>query len=134
MARAKILLIDDHRTVLRLLEAILRLKGYDLLYAENGRQGLALARQEHPDLILLDVMMPEIDGYKVCLDRLPAGWEATQLAECLSTLPGELFVPRQNFNAFMRLVDENGCSVQSIEPRRKSLEDFFLGIIQQGNS
>jgi DNA-binding response OmpR family regulator len=65
-SQAKILLIDDHRTVLRLLEAILKLKGYDLLYAENGQQGMALARQEKPDLILLDVMMPEIDGFKVC--------------------------------------------------------------------
>lgn len=64
--KAKILLIDDHRTVLRLLEAILKLKGFDLLYAENGQQGMALARQEKPDLILLDVMMPEIDGFKVC--------------------------------------------------------------------
>jgi DNA-binding response OmpR family regulator len=64
--KAKILLIDDHRTVLRLLDAILKLRGYDLLYAENGRQGMNLARQEQPDLILLDVMMPEIDGFKVC--------------------------------------------------------------------
>lgn len=64
--KAKILLIDDHRTVLRLLEAILKLKGYELLYAENGQQGMAMARQERPDLILLDVMMPEIDGFKVC--------------------------------------------------------------------
>lgn len=65
-AKGKILLIDDHRTVLRLLEAILKLRGYELLYAENGQQGMAMARQEQPDLILLDVMMPEIDGFKVC--------------------------------------------------------------------
>ncbi|TLM65807.1 MAG: response regulator [Deltaproteobacteria bacterium] len=64
--KTKILLIDDHRTVLRLLEAILRMRGYELLYAENGQQGMAMARQERPDLILLDVMMPEIDGFKVC--------------------------------------------------------------------
>lgn len=64
--KARILLIDDHRTVLRLLEAILKLKGYDLLYAENGQQGMTMARQEQPDLILLDVMMPDIDGFKVC--------------------------------------------------------------------
>ena len=56
--KAKILLIDDHRTVLRLLDAILKLRGYDLLYAETGQQGMALARQEQPDLILLDVRSP----------------------------------------------------------------------------
>lgn len=64
--KARILLIDDHQTVFRLLEAIVRIKGYRLLYAENGQQGIVMARQEKPDLILLDVMMPDIDGFKVC--------------------------------------------------------------------
>ena len=62
----RILLIDDHQTVFRLLEAIVRIKGYKLLYAESGQQGIVMARQELPDLILLDVMMPDIDGFKVC--------------------------------------------------------------------
>ena len=62
----RILLIDDNRTVFRLLDAIVRIKGYQLLYAENGQQGIVMARQEKPDLILLDVMMPDIDGFKVC--------------------------------------------------------------------
>jgi len=65
-SKAKILLIDDHKTVLKLLEAILRIKGYDLLYAESGSQGISMARQHTPDLILLDVMMPDLDGFKVC--------------------------------------------------------------------
>lgn len=64
--KARILLIDDHQTMHRLLEAIVRIRGYELLCAENGRQGIALARQEKPDLILLDVMMPDMDGFKVC--------------------------------------------------------------------
>ena len=62
----RILLIDDHQTVFRLLEAIVRIKGYTLIYAESGQQGIVVARQEQPDLILLDVMMPDIDGFKVC--------------------------------------------------------------------
>ena len=64
--KSRILLIDDHQTVFRLLEAIVRIKGYTLLYAESGQQGIVMARQEQPDLILLDVMMPDIDGFKVC--------------------------------------------------------------------
>ncbi len=64
--KSRILLIDDHKTVFRLLEAIVRIKGYTLLYAESGQQGIVVARQEKPDLILLDVMMPDIDGFKVC--------------------------------------------------------------------
>lgn len=64
--KIRLLLIDDHQTMHRLLEAIMRIRGYELLYAENGRQGIAMARQERPDLILLDVMMPDMDGFKVC--------------------------------------------------------------------
>jgi DNA-binding response OmpR family regulator len=67
MSKAKrILLIDDHQTVFKLLEAIVRIKGYKLLYADCGQQGIVMAREEQPDLILLDVMMPDLDGFKVC--------------------------------------------------------------------
>ena len=62
----RILLVDDHQAVFRLLEAIVRIKGYELIYAESGQQGIVMARKELPDLILLDVMMPDIDGFKVC--------------------------------------------------------------------
>ena len=62
----RILLIDDHQTVFRLLEAIVRIKGHKLLYAESGQEGIVMARNEQPDMILLDVMMPDIDGFKVC--------------------------------------------------------------------
>ena len=62
----RILLVDDHQTVFRLLEAIVRINGYELIYAESGQKGIVMARQELPDLVLLDVMMPDIDGFKVC--------------------------------------------------------------------
>ena len=62
----RILLVDDHQTVFRLLEAIIRIKGYELIYAESGQQGIVMARQELPALILLDVMMPKMNGYEVC--------------------------------------------------------------------
>lgn len=64
--KVRLLLIDDHQSMRRLFEAILSLRGDELLYAENGRLGIAMARQEQPDLILLDVMMPDLDGFKVC--------------------------------------------------------------------
>lgn len=64
--KIRVLLIDDHQTVFRLLEAIVRIKGYTLLYADSGQQGIVKAREEKPDLILLDVMMPDLDGFKVC--------------------------------------------------------------------
>ena len=59
---AKILMIDDDQWVRRLLNVFLRDKGYDVLLAENGQRGLELFRQDHPDVIVLDVNMRETDG------------------------------------------------------------------------
>jgi DNA-binding NtrC family response regulator len=62
---AKILVIDDDRGIRHLLDAILRRKGYDVVLGENGQRGLELFRQEHPDVIVLDLTMPEMDGLTV---------------------------------------------------------------------
>jgi DNA-binding NarL/FixJ family response regulator len=61
----KVLIIEDEPEMRRNLATILRLEKYETLAAENGRIGVALARAEQPDLILCDVMMPELDGYGV---------------------------------------------------------------------
>src|SRR5215469_10804555 len=61
----KILVIEDEPEMRRNLVTILRLEKYQPLGAENGRIGLELARKENPDVILCDVMMPELDGYEV---------------------------------------------------------------------
>jgi CheY-like chemotaxis protein/CRP-like cAMP-binding protein len=61
----KILLIEDNRDVRENLAEILQLSGYDVLSAENGIKGVQLAQEESPDLILCDIMMPELDGYGV---------------------------------------------------------------------
>lgn len=62
---AKVLVIDDDRGIRHLLDAFLRRKGYDVVLAENGQRGLELFRQEHPDVIVLDLKMPEMDGLTV---------------------------------------------------------------------
>jgi len=62
---AKILVIDDDQGIRRLLDTLLRRKGYDVVLAENGRKGLELFRREHPDVIVLDLKMPEMDGLTV---------------------------------------------------------------------
>ncbi|MGM0597584.1 MAG: hybrid sensor histidine kinase/response regulator [Myxococcota bacterium] len=63
---AKILLVDDSLQNLRLLGNMLREKNYQIALAKNGKEGLQLANKIGPDLILLDIMMPELDGYEVC--------------------------------------------------------------------
>lgn len=62
---AKILVIDDDHSVTDLLQVILEAEGCAVLKATNGREGLRLAREERPDLIILDLVMPEISGFNV---------------------------------------------------------------------
>ena len=61
----KILVIDDEAHIRRALEFRLRREGFDVLTAEGGVEGLAKIRSEHPDLVLLDIMMDDKDGYEV---------------------------------------------------------------------
>ena len=61
----KILVIEDEPEMRRNITALLRYHEYEPIEAENGRKGVDLARREKPDLILCDVMMPELDGYGV---------------------------------------------------------------------
>jgi DNA-binding response OmpR family regulator len=62
MAGEKILCIEDEPQMIDLIKLILETKGYEVLGAEGGQQGLEMMRSERPDLILLDLMMPEMDG------------------------------------------------------------------------
>lgn len=62
----KILLVDDEPDVIEFLSYNLKKEGYQVLSASNGKDGLLLAEKETPHLILLDVMMPEMDGIEVC--------------------------------------------------------------------
>ena len=61
---AKILVVDDEKRLVALVEAYLKQEGYGVITASNGQEALHLARQEKPDLILLDIMMPEMDGFE----------------------------------------------------------------------
>jgi DNA-binding response OmpR family regulator len=61
----KILAIDDENDVLVIIKSALKSEGYDVVTANNGYDGLAIAQDEKPDLILLDLMMPEMDGFEV---------------------------------------------------------------------
>src|SRR3954463_2630367 len=61
----KILVIEDEPEMRRNITALLRYHDYEPIAAENGRAGVEVARREKPDLVLCDVMMPELDGYGV---------------------------------------------------------------------
>jgi CheY-like chemotaxis protein len=69
MTQAKILCIEDDPDMIDYIRLVLGKAGYQVLGAEGGEQGIELMRSEHPDLILLDLMMPEMDGAEVLLRK-----------------------------------------------------------------
>lgn len=73
MNQKKILLIDDEQDILEILSYNLEKAGYDVYTAQNGNEGIEKAKEIVPDMILLDVMMPEKDGIETCQDlrRIP---------------------------------------------------------------
>ena len=64
--KARILIVDDEASARDTLEALLFQEEYDLAFATNGSEALAKGAELTPDLILLDVMMPEMDGFEAC--------------------------------------------------------------------
>ncbi len=62
---ARVLVVDDEKDVVELVKFLLERDGHQVLEAYNGKEALERANAEHPDLIILDIMMPEMDGYTV---------------------------------------------------------------------
>lgn len=66
MGTHKILVIDDEPDLTMMVRMRLEAAGYEVIEANDGQEGLDKARKENPDLIILDLMLPKLDGYKVC--------------------------------------------------------------------
>ena len=66
MAKNKILVVDDEADLVETLKFRLEISGYDVSTALDGQEGLKKARTENPDLVILDLMLPKLDGYRVC--------------------------------------------------------------------
>ena len=66
MSKEKMLIIEDEKDIVKMLDYNLKKEGFKTLSAYNGEDGLDMASKENPDLILLDLMLPEIDGFDVC--------------------------------------------------------------------
>ncbi len=66
MAKGKILVVDDEIYIVHILDFSLGIEGYEVMTALDGEQALAKVAQDRPDLIVLDIMMPKLDGYETC--------------------------------------------------------------------
>lgn len=67
MSKSKILLVDDEQDILDLVQYNLEKEGFEVATSDNGKKAIDIATKFHPDLILLDVMMPEMDGMETCM-------------------------------------------------------------------
>ena len=80
----KILAVDDERHIVRLVQINLQKEGYEVVTAENGRDALEKVKTEKPDLIVMDVMMPEMDGFEA-LEKLKADEETANIPVIMLT-------------------------------------------------
>lgn len=64
--KLKVLVVDDEPNILMSLEFLMRKNGYEVFIARNGAEAIELVKQQQPDVLVLDIMMPEVDGYEVC--------------------------------------------------------------------
>lgn len=71
MGKHKVLIIDDEPHICKILEEYFQFEGFDVITAHDGEQGLRLVEEENPDLIILDIMLPKKDGWKVCKEIRP---------------------------------------------------------------
>lgn len=88
MAKEKILVVDDEQDLVKLIRYHLEKDGYRVLSAHNGEDALFLSRKERPELLILDLMLPGMDGLEVC-KRLKADRDLTNTAIVMLTAKGE---------------------------------------------
>src|SRR5213593_1229834 len=121
----KILVIEDEPEMRRNITALLRYKAYEPIAAENGRLGVEMARREKPDLILCDVMMPELDGYGV-LRALQADAKLALIPFIFLTAKGEKDDLRSGMNLgaddYLTKPIANSDLVEAIEARLRRAE------------
>ena len=135
---AKVLVVDDDTRILRLMEAMLVAAGYSVILAENGSKAITVANLSSPDIILLDVMMPGMDGFQVA-SRLQANKQTKNIPIVMVTALSEVKdrvkalesgaddfltkpVDKQELLTRVKtLVEKSERTKRQIEPKKKSL-------------
>jgi len=103
---ATILIIDDDPDFDEFLTIMLGLEGFSVTSAYDGKTGIVAAKNQHPDLILLDIMMPDVDGYEVC----------RKLTQTMSERPPIIFVTARTSESDRKRALEAGASDYVTKP------------------
>ncbi len=115
MRGKKILLVDDDADFVEAIKLILESKSYDVILAYDGKEGLKKVQIEDPNLIILDVMMPEMDGYQVCA-KLKADPKYRQIPILLLTAVGES-IPTTSYTKEMGMrIEADDYIPKPVEP------------------
>jgi DNA-binding response OmpR family regulator len=104
----KILIIDDELDILKMTEFRIRKAGFATVTASNGKQGLEMAREEHPDLILLDYRLPEMNGLDV--------YNKLKSSEGLKNIPVIFLTASRGNEDIKRILEESGARHIMIKP------------------
>jgi DNA-binding response OmpR family regulator len=126
MPKAKILVVDDNPFICRLLESRLRASEYDVIGALDGGEALEKAQKEKPDLILLDINMPGIDGFEIGA-KLRANNQTSSIPIIMVTALGE----HQNIVKAMTELDAASYVVKPFKPE-KLLEEVRKVLEKKG--
>ena len=97
------MIVDDDKAMVDLMERVLLTQSFQVVTATRGADALAVARVVHPDLIILDIMMPDMDGYEVC-QRLKADSETAEIIVIMLSALGSL--QDETYRSFFGEVDD----------------------------
>ena len=115
--KKKILLVDDEPEIQVIIRSRLTAAGYDVIIAQDGQEGLDMARSEAPDAVLLDLMIPKLDGFKVC--------RMLKFDKAFENIPVIIFSARGS-DADKKMAEQVGANAYMVKPF--NLEVFFQTI------
>ena len=115
MEKKKILLVDDDADFTEAVKLLLESRSYDVTAANDGKEGLKKVQTEEPNLIILDVMMPEMDGYQVCA-KLKADPKYRQIPILLLTAVGEAITTTSYTKEMGMRIEANDYIPKPVEP------------------